>query len=173
MIDAARIQHRAQAVVCPVLKSMGAPYASPHAAALILATGYTESRLIARDQGDPNVPGPAYSWYQIEMKTFVGLAKDWPDFFKFLDSWGLRSVWDNNPGMLLTASEAFATIAARGNYFADYWARRRPIPAMDRHDPDVAADYYLKAWRPADPVKTRPRFLACWQACVDATLVHW
>lgn len=160
-------------MIIPALDLMEPKYRSKSAALMLLNIGYTESQFRARDQGNPAVPGPAYSFYQIEMPTFVTLARDWPDFPLYLNMLSLRPMYESNPGMLLQCSELFSTIAARGLLWSDYYSRNRPLPDFQPDNAEAFANYYAKTWRPADKPKSKARFSEIYSQAFSLVAAHY
>jgi len=181
---AAAVERALRGAIIPTLEGMGRPYASPAAAAQLAATAWTEGLCYHRDQleratGKPGRPGPAYSWFQIEMPTFrkmldPGGPEEWRDLRPQLRRWGLEWVLDQDPGWLLTCSEVGAVIAARGLYWSDYWSRKRALPTLEAKA-DAACDYYEGTWRPAKASRPagRLRFREAWPAAVDLAQTLW
>lgn len=172
-------------IIAPVLRQMGPPYHSEAAVAQLACTAWTEGLCRHRDQLEkiggklvPGKPGPAYSWFQIERPTFQKMAdqggpEEWPDLRPQLDRWGLLP-WLDQPGLLLTLSEAGATIAARGLYWSDYWSRRKALVPARPENAAAAARYYIGTWRPAASNRRHgtARFKEAWPLACELAHAH-
>lgn len=173
------LQRAIHGVIRPTLYQMGGGYDSPSAAAMLGTISWSEGKCCCRDQlerttGLPGAPGPAFSWYQIELPTFEKMAKrggpeEWDDLRPQLEPWGLDIWVDAQPEWLLTFSEIGATIAARGLLWSDYWSRSKPLPALDPALAREAADYGASTWRPnpAGRDDWKRRFMEAWPVAVE------
>lgn len=59
-------KHALETIIVPTLAPLGAPFDTRDARLMLVAAGMQESRFEARDQGDPDVPGPARGLWQFE-----------------------------------------------------------------------------------------------------------
>lgn len=149
--------------------------ASDEADCLSLAIKVQETGQTAvRDQGDPNITGPATGLWQFE-KTggvweILNAPKIAPIFRELCDRAGVRANDDAVWRFFTTPqSDELAAAAARLVMYLD----PAPLPPVSQSAADVALAYYLRRWRPAANPKRENDFTSkAWPQAVEIVLAN-
>ncbi len=160
-------------VIRPVHDGLHLEYGVPasiEADCLSLAIKVQESGLTAvRDQGDPNVTGPATGLWQFEKTGGVwevlNMQKIAPIFIELCGRAGVRPVDDVVWRFFTTPqSDDLAAAAARLVMYLD----PAPLPPATPEGVQAALAYYLRRWRPASNPRREQDFInKAWPAALN------
>ncbi len=159
-------------VIRPVHDGLHTEYGVPasiEADCLSLAIKVQESGLTAvRDQGDPNITGPATGLWQFELTggiwEVLNMAKIAPIFRELCETSKVRPI-DETVWRFFTTpqSDDLAAAAARLVMYLD----PAPLPPATPAGVNAALDYYLRRWRPAKNEKRERDFVTkAWPAAL-------
>lgn len=138
-------------VLIPVLDYLQEPFHTIQARVLLLAIAIQETQLVTRDQGNPDVPGPARGFWQFEKVAVQDFLQHGHKTMQraALALWQpqtVESVWY----ALGTGADHLAAVLARDRLWRHVAA---PLPALG--DADGAYAQYVEAWAPGKPSPSR------------------